>query len=164
MGWPSCASAGASVSIVRKPPNSVNRVCVHLHLPPHCPGNSWGDGNRRLTSMGMLCSVLFVQYPLCFCALVMRMGDISLSLSFEHYFRDNKLNIWCLYLRGQRWNCLWQGDESHARKNQASFLNPSLQLPPRHKHHIPFSVSKTNSAKTLLPILMNTISACRKAS
>lgn len=125
MGWPSCSSAGASVSIVRKPPNSVNRACVHLHLPPHCPGNSWGDGSRCLTSMGTLCSALFLQYPLCSCALVMRVSDISLSLSFECYFRDNKLNIWCLYLRGQRWKMLvtrscesCQGEASKFSKSQ----------------------------------------------
>ena len=75
---------------------------------------------------GARCSVLFVQRRLCSCALVMRgWGDISLSLSFACYFRDNKLSIWRLYLRGQRWKMLvtrscesCQGEASKFSKSQ----------------------------------------------
>lgn len=40
----------------------------------------------------------------------------------------------------------------------------SPQVLPRHKRHLPFSVSETHSARTLFPVLVNTISTCKKAS
>lgn len=126
------------------------------------PGVTGAGGQ---TAMGVVCSVLSAQHPRCFCVLVTRLGNISLSLSSECCCRDNKINIWPLYLRGQRYGkCLSQGDVSNTEKNLVGFPNPSPQLPLRHKHHLSSSVSKTSPAKILFPMFVSTISTCRKAS
>ena len=96
--------------------------------------------------MSVRCFGLFVQHRLCLCALVMR-GAICpcrCPLSAISEIRSSVYGVFILETKDGK--CLWQGDVSHARKNQASFLNPSLQLPPRHKHYIPFL-----SLKPILP-------------
>lgn len=81
---------------------------------PGVTGSWWSDRDGH----GLL--RLLAQPPGCFRALVRRVGSVSLSLSFEDYFRDNKRTA-SLSQRPKMGKLLTQGDVSNTKKDRVHF-------------------------------------------